>query len=797
MRKIIFCLALLPCAATAQNIRLSGKILDAVEATPLPGATVKLASPTDSIGTFSDANGNFAFERLKTGAYRLIVLYMGYEPWDTTIVVKRNENPLVVVRMRASAVELDEVKIESSRPAVELKGDTVQYSAQSYKTAPDANAADLMQKLPGVAVEGATVKAQGEEVKRVLIDGKPFFGNDPGAALKNLPAAAVDKVQIFDRQSDRARLTGVDDGQSERAVNFVLKPEYKNGLFGRVYAGYGTDERYNAGFAANRFKDKRRLTLIGLFNNVNQRNFASEDLASLTTFSAQQGPPPGTPGGRGPGGRMFAPSSGLLVPSFSTAGGVNRTDAIGLNFADEWKKIVVFSGDYTFNRADRIAWSLTDRTFFAGGLSYRETYRETAVNPFHRYNLRVEINPDTAHALVVQSSGTFSFVRTDNSTLGLNRVGAESVGANENAVLYSYFVPNTQHSLVFRRKFAKAKRNFSLETTLRTADNVGTHRMRTANFSFLDTSTFGQTWRMTAPELSLEANATFVEPISKIASVEFSYAPQYHRRFRERVADRLDYFTNETLFRDTLLSFTLPSDATMHTGMVVIRFAPAKHNVHWGAGVQHVEMTGGQTRPLDESFRRVSFYPMAQFGWRADWSRNRKLRLFYRPSVRVPAAFRFQSALDNANPLSLSTGNVSLRPEYEHVLRGFWSLNDPEKGRTLWVHWFGNYVHDYIGSATYVAETDTFVAGQFLPRGGRFVRPENFAGYALFRPSASLGFSLSKFKSKLNVELSPQYTRTPGTFNGRRNVVQRIYTGGGATLTSSASEKWDYTLSYN
>ncbi len=786
-------LLLFPWAVIAQNAKLSGRVRDAKDGVPLPGATINLVLTEDStrsVGAVSRADGTFSIENLKAKAYRLRVSFVGYATLDTVVALKRGENGPLTVRLHEAEIELKDVKIEALRTPVELKGDTVEYSADGYKTGPDANAGDLINKMPGVSVEGNTVKAHGEEVKRVMVDGKPFFGNDPGAALKNLPAGAVDKVQVFDRPSDRARLTGVDDGQAERSINFVLKAEYKNGLFGRIYAGYGSNERYNAGFSVNRFKEKRRLTVVGLFNNVNLRNFSAEDLASLTTFSAQQGP------GRG-GGRTFAPSSGLLAPSFSGANGINRTEALGVNFNDEWKKIVVFSGDYTFNHATRTAEIFTNRTFFAGNLLYDETYRETATNPFHRYTLRAEITPDTANAVVVQSSGTFSFVRTDNQTLGFNRIGGETTSANENNVHNPYFLPNTQHTITFRHKFPKARRNFSIETTAKTSDNRAEHQMQSAHFSLRDTFAFRQIWRTTAPEYSAEANATYTEPLGKTSSMELSYAPQYHHRFRERMTDRLDYASGEFLFRDASLSFTLPSNVVQNTGKALFRFTPPKHYVHVGASVQHIHLTGGQTYPFDERFRRRHVYPMAHLGWRADWSRTKKLHLFYRPSVRVPSAFRFQTSLNNANPLSLSTGNVELRPEYEHGLRGFFSRNNPEKGRTLWVHWFANYVHDYIGGATYIARRDTFVNGNFLPGGGQFTRPENFAGYVLFRPMLSYGLTLSKIKSKLNLELTPNYTRTPGIFNDRFNVVQRLYIGGGFSLSGAVDEKIDYTLSYN
>ncbi len=177
-----------------------------------------------------------------------------------------------------------------SNAAVKQKQDTIEYSASQFKVNPDATVEDLIKKMPGVTVDKAgTVTAQGEQVKKVTVDGKEFFGDDATAALRNLPAEIIDKIQVFDKLSDQAAFTGFDDGSSQKAINVVTKANMRNGQFGRMYAGYGTDDRYSAGGNVSFFKNNRRLSLVGLLNNINQQNFSSQDLLGVTSNSGGGG----------------------------------------------------------------------------------------------------------------------------------------------------------------------------------------------------------------------------------------------------------------------------------------------------------------------------------------------------------------------------------------------------------------------------------------------------------------------------------------------------------------------------
>ena len=197
--------------------------------------------------------------------------------------------------------QLNEVVVKGKIVSAEQKGDTLQFNADAFKVNRDAQAEDLLKKMPGVDMTGGTIKVQGETVQEILVDGKPFFGDDPTIALRNLPAEVVAKIEIFDRQSDQSQFTGVNDGNTTKTINIVTRADKRNGQFGKVYAGVGTAGTYAAGGSVNIFDGERRISVIGQSNNINQQNFSSQDLLGVQGSSGGGGGRGGR-GGRG-GGR--------------------------------------------------------------------------------------------------------------------------------------------------------------------------------------------------------------------------------------------------------------------------------------------------------------------------------------------------------------------------------------------------------------------------------------------------------------------------------------------------------------
>src|SRR5436190_6495726 len=267
---------------------VKGVVFDTIAKQSVPAATITVLQAKDSslvTFTMTNSRGEFSLTNVPYGDYRLLVTHVNYHNVNKYFTINdANKNiDLANIEVSDKNKVLEEVVLMAEAPPVTLIGDTVQYNAGSFKTKPNAVVEDLLKKMPGIKVEkDGTVKAQGQEVKRVLVDGKEFFGTDPKIATKNLPADAVDKVQVYDKLSDQAQLTGFDDGNSEKTINLKLKKDKKKGMFGKINDGAGTDGRYAGRLNANSFKGARQMSAIGMGNNINAEVFSFMDVLNFT-----------------------------------------------------------------------------------------------------------------------------------------------------------------------------------------------------------------------------------------------------------------------------------------------------------------------------------------------------------------------------------------------------------------------------------------------------------------------------------------------------------------------------------
>ncbi|GAC1592448.1 MAG: hypothetical protein NVS3B25_12980 [Hymenobacter sp.] len=362
---------------------VSGRVTDGKDQAALIGASVVLIHLPDSVktGAVADAIGRFQFDHVAAGRYVLEASFVGYERQRRAVAVAGQPVQLGTLALQAGGgVQLKGVVVTGAVAQSVQKGDTTQFNARAFKTNPDATTGDLIDKLPGVSrgTDGK-VQAQSENVQQVLVDGKPFFGNDPDAVLKNLPAEMVDKVEVFDQRSEQSRFSGFDDGNTTKTINIVTKVEFRNGTFGRVVVGAGPD-RYKANGNVNKFRGEQRLSALAQSNNVNEQNFGTEDLLGVVGNFNQGGNGRGG-GGRGLGGGGNGGSAGDFLVNQS--GGITKTNAVGLNFSDSWNKKTDLSASYFFNRADNALLSSTQRQYVLpqqASTTYTQSANSTNLN---------------------------------------------------------------------------------------------------------------------------------------------------------------------------------------------------------------------------------------------------------------------------------------------------------------------------------------------------------------------------------------------------------------------------------
>ena len=313
---ILFLILLIMPAYAQKGVDITGTVIEEGTNEPIEQATVRLLSVKDSSmigGVATSRNGSFMLKNIKNGSYLLHVSFVGFDPLYQPLRVTGKTNPVKLgkLALTGGAIQLGEAVVIGKAPEVTVRNDTMEYNDESYKTTEGSMLEDLLKKMPGVEVDSeGKITVNGKEIKKVLIDGKEFFSDDPKVASKNLPSKMIDKVQVLDKLSDMAKMTGFDDGEEETVINLTVKPGMKQGWFGNAFAGYGSEDRYEGNFMVNRFINNNQLTLMGGINNTNNMGFS--DLAS-SMFSGMGGPR----GRRGGGAGKGMESSGMIGLNFS------------------------------------------------------------------------------------------------------------------------------------------------------------------------------------------------------------------------------------------------------------------------------------------------------------------------------------------------------------------------------------------------------------------------------------------------------------------------------------------------
>ncbi len=781
---------------------LSGKVLDSKTSEKLMDARVALLSAMDSSvvkAVNTDENGMYILTDLAPGNYILKTTLFEYVDQFRNVTLPEGKAVLDVVMK--TDTKLEEVTVEANAVRVEQKGDTTQYNAESYKTNPDATVQDLITKMPGITLENGVVKAQGEQITKVMIDGQEFFGDDAAAAMKNLPAEIVSKIQVYDQASDQAKFTGISDGNEAKALNIVTKAGKNNGQFGKLYAGYGTpNDLYMAGANVNFFKGTRRFSIVGMSNNVNQQNFSTDDILGVTgsTASSQQ---------RGPGGRGFGggDNENYLV---AQQNGVSTTHGLGLNYSDKWgkEKNTKVTGSYFFNQSDTKNSQQTSRTYVlstTAGQIYNEDFLSTMKNANHRLNFKFDIALDSMNSLVINPKvsyqGNTREQTTDGTTVDGNNVLINSIN---NRTLNETKGLNASTSVLWRHRFAKPRRTFSANLT-------GTYNVKEGNNEQISLSHYydelsqdslagiNQHSDNNTNGYGVNGRFSFTEPLSKTWSSEFYYAPAYTVSNADKRTYDFDSLTNSYDFMDTALSNVFENQTIVNEGGTNFRFQKNKVSFQLGIGYQNSLLMNVQQFPVDRDVNLSFNSILPNMRFRYEFSKGTSLMLAYRAGTRNPTIDQLQNVIDNSNPLSLSSGNPDLKQQYNHRVFGRFNATNVQKATNFNVFFGGEMNQNYISNGTIIATSDTIVNGNvLLQRGAQFRQPVNLQGSYNARSTISYGFSLTKLKLNLNFYLGGAYTVAPGLINNVVNKAKTSNANGGVTVSSNISENIDFTLGY-
>lgn len=779
------------------QVRVTGTIIDAADNSPMPGVNVLLMQTSDTTqqtGVATDINGAFELINVQPGTYRLKTIYLSYKNYNRAITISNEDLALGTIKLQSATTQLKGVEIETMQTRVEQKGDTTQFNANSYKTHKDASAEDLVTKMPGVTSENGTLKVHGEDVKKVLVDGKPFFGDDPNAALKNLPADMIDKVQVFDKLSDQAQFTGFNDGNTSKTINIVTKQGMTNGTFGKVYAGYGTDDRYIAGLSLNIFKGERKITLLGLTNNINQQNFTTQEGMSAMSMRG---------GMRGMGGGGYGRGGGGDMNFMPTQSGITTTTSAGINYSDAWGKKVKASGSYFFNTTDNDNSTTLTRTYISSsdsGLTYNEESVSTTQGMNNRVNFRLEYTPDTMNSIILTPNLNYSTNRSNASVLA-RTVTSENIESASNNINTSDGSNYTfSNDLLLMHRFVKRGRTISVNfsTQLNANNSDGSLISTTTSASGNDTSLTDQQSKLANDGSTYSGTLSYTEPIGKVSQLMFTYTPSYTSNHSDKQTYNFDDDTQTYSLPDTSLTNKFDNTYITHRGGVSYRINNEKINASFGVNYQDASLDGKQVYPsaFTVSRRFTSILPIGMFRYK--FSPKKSLHIFYRSNNNAPSVTQLQNVIDNSNPLLLKTGNPSLKQDYSHNFFARYASSNSDKGTSFFFMMGGGVTQDYIGTATIIATQDTVVRDNiFLHAGSQLSYPVNLDGYYNARSFLVYARPIKKLKSNLNLSTGATFSSKPGMINNELNRAGTYAITQGISLVSNISQKLDFTLSYS
>lgn len=805
-------LLLLPILVSAQSYSVSGK-LTGTDGAPLIGASVILQQLPDSGfvgGTVTDQNGNFSLIAPKPGEYVVKAAHIGFED----LRLRRNINvntDLGMLKLRNKATLLSTVTIEDLTPPALQKGDTTEYNSKAFKTQPDANAEDLVTKMPGIqqGTDGK-VQAQGENVQRVLVDGKPFFGDDPNAVLKNLPAEVIDRIQVFDQRSDQSQFTGFDDGNTLKTLNIVTKPQFRDGVFGRAFAGAGTEDRWKGGATVNLFNKSRRLTFLLNANNINEQNFSTEDLLGVMSGNSGGNRPQGMRGGfggRGPGGgrgrggeNFYNPADNFLVDQRN---GISTTRSFGVNYSNKWKKVDA-SFSYFFNRSENEVASSLFRTYITAensGLAYNENSVTKSVNVNHRFNSRLEWKLDSSNSFILQPK--FSFQHNDGGRvlLGSNLSGITITGTTDTRNGSDLDGINTSLSVLWRHSFPKRGRSLSVSLTPGYNDQKGNNYLLSLLDIYsdtLDADKTDQVGRLDKQGLTLNSQVNYTEPLGERSQLQVAYGGNYQRTASDKATFNYVAATRDYIDKDSSLSNNFRTAYLAHQGGLTYRYNRYNLNLGIGASYQQASLDNTFLDPERDPIGRTfsSVLPNAFFQYR--FSQRKSLRANYRSNNNAPTADQLQSVINNSNPLQLTSGNPALSQDFQNNLSIRYSAVNTETNTSFFALLGGSYTFDYIGNSTFVAFADTVLSNTVtLASGSQYTRPVNLDGYYNLRSFMNYSFPVRFLKSNLNLNASVNYTLTPSLINDQKNEAGSGTYGAGVLLSSNISEKVDFSIGTN
>jgi hypothetical protein len=780
----------------AQLASIKGTVVDTSQYKPMAYSAVSLIKPNGILvkTQFTKSSNTFSFINIIPDTYNLRISRMGYADYEEKFIVLANEQrDFGAIALISKENLLREVLIKD-RSAIKIKGDTTEFLVDSFLTNKNSNIEDLLKKLPGIQVDKAgKITAQGQEVKKVLVDGEEFFGNDPTIATKNIKAENVETVQVFDQKSEQTQQTGIDDGTKEKTINLTLKEDAKKGYFGKVGAGYGTrnqsgvngitanfgnENRYEGEAMYNNFKNKRKASVFSTMSNTNKTGLNWEDREKYM----------------GGNNVEYDESNGYMYSTFEYDGsgfndnGIPITNYIGGNYSD---KILKEKLNYNFNVSrkemlingiDRnyTQYILPDTMYFNQQDNIIKTNKIT-----NQSSGKAVWNIDSLSSLTVKVNVTQSLFSNTNefSSQNLNSL-SQKVNENKRINSSTGETLNANYSIFYNKKFAKLGRsisfNFDQKITKNNSDGdlLSDTKFYNSDSSINSEQNLDQIKRSEEEGNNFGSRITYTEPLSKTWSVISDY--DYHITLNKSF---INTFNKRQLKRVDSLSNHLDYNIGIHKGGVSLRYITKKINASFGARISHTKLSQDdkiRDTTLYQNF--LNLFPTASLNYKLGSTKS--INFSYSGSTRQPTLQQINPIQDLSNPLVIFRGNPQLGQRFSNDVNLTFNHYQPISGRSFYANLRYNYTFNDFANSDQVDE-----------QGRRVYKTVNVDGNQSLSGYAYYYFKINALNLGLNQSLNPYYSKNANFINGLPNINNNLSVTYDISLSFEEEEKYEFYFS--
>ncbi len=735
---------------SAQTGKISGRVFSASNKDAVIQATVRLLAKDSSLrrSALTDSLGKFTFDNLPGPQYILQVQALSFKVLNRDVIFAQpNKMQLDSVFLQPSYDALAAVVVAVKRAAVTIKNDTTEFSAATFRVRKNGSVEDILKKMPGVEVDkNGGVKAQGETITQIYVDGKPFFGTDIKSVTQNFPADVIDKIQIIDKRSDQALATKVEDGVHERIINITLKKNRRKGMFGKDYAGYGTNSRYEAKANTNFFNNDKKISVIAGANNT---------------------------------GRNDNNNSGSDDASYDNWNGLLDNKQLKVNYADKYGKNFDFSAwaGYEHNRVVKQQNINRQNIFADSSTYYTENNNSTSVSNSLNTGLYFEYRPDTLTFVRFNESMAYNANQYNSAALFNTNLPDSSKFNNGNRV-YSNSAksPSLNGQVSYNHRFANSRRNLFININ----NNINTNRAdiyNTSNNYFypVDSTAYAlllnQLQFNTSRTTRVGATVSYSEPISARSTLNASYSYNYSIN---DVPKQVFNFNNITSLYD-ILNDTLSSHYNNYSNnnIVSVNYNYSGKNTGFGAGVRWQSATI-QAKPIGkDSMYRQSYNGISPNLSFYSNGKGRRFNIYYAFSLQAPQAYQLQPLVDNTNPLYIKLGNPDLKYAEVHSVRYNFNYYNSHKEMGFNSNAGFSSIVNNIANSTTFDNTNGSQVTQPINTNGAY----NWnAWFSFFSP-----IYFGKDKVKWDINLYTNAWRNVNLLNGEENINQsnstRVYLG--------------------